>query len=191
MFQELAHKHKWHTDSGDSLYEIACEHLRRVYTSLAEKVCKLYAVGCLPQLAWPYTCTYLGQFLCASTNVQYDPCLVSNCALVRNQYQKPGWLLASYKVVMSEYKLGTRLSLLCPHCMCCGQYGEEDGRVDKVSSCCSTCLKLFDLQYVLYVHAHWLQLAHRCSEKTVIITDENCNCVNPLIIVAFPHDNLT
>ena len=38
-FQELAHKHKWHTDSGDSLYEIACEHLRRIYTSLAERVC--------------------------------------------------------------------------------------------------------------------------------------------------------
>lgn len=39
-FYRLALKHKWHTDSGDSLHEIACEHLRRVYTSIAEEVCK-------------------------------------------------------------------------------------------------------------------------------------------------------
>ena len=37
-FYRLALKHKWHTDSGDSLHEIACEHLRRVYTSIAEEV---------------------------------------------------------------------------------------------------------------------------------------------------------
>ncbi len=38
VFKELAHRHRWHTDNGDSLYEIACEHLRRVYTTLAERV---------------------------------------------------------------------------------------------------------------------------------------------------------
>ena len=37
-FYRLALKHKWHTDNGDSLHEIACEHLRRVYTSIAEEV---------------------------------------------------------------------------------------------------------------------------------------------------------
>lgn len=38
VFRELSYRHRWHTESGDSLYEIACEHLRRVYTSLAERV---------------------------------------------------------------------------------------------------------------------------------------------------------
>ena len=42
VFQKLAHKHRWHTDSGDSQYEMACEHLRRVYTSIAEKVLALW-----------------------------------------------------------------------------------------------------------------------------------------------------
>ena len=37
-FYELARKHKWHTEGGDSLHEIACEHLRRVYTKIAEEV---------------------------------------------------------------------------------------------------------------------------------------------------------
>ena len=37
-FYKLARKHKWHTDSGDSLHEISCEHLRRLYTKLAETV---------------------------------------------------------------------------------------------------------------------------------------------------------
>ena len=37
-FHQLARKHKWHTESGDSLHEIACEHLRRIYTSFAEQV---------------------------------------------------------------------------------------------------------------------------------------------------------
>ena len=37
-FHKLAHKHKWHTDSGDSLHEISCEHLRRVYTKLAAEL---------------------------------------------------------------------------------------------------------------------------------------------------------
>ena len=36
-FYQLARRHKWHTDSGDGLHEIACEHLRRVYTTLAER----------------------------------------------------------------------------------------------------------------------------------------------------------
>ena len=38
MFYHLARKHKWHTDSGEGLHEISCEHLRRVYTKMAEKV---------------------------------------------------------------------------------------------------------------------------------------------------------
>lgn len=38
IFHELASKHKWHTESGDSLHEIACEHLRRMFTSIAEEV---------------------------------------------------------------------------------------------------------------------------------------------------------
>lgn len=37
-FYKLARKHKWHTDSGDGLHEISCEHLRRLYTKLAETV---------------------------------------------------------------------------------------------------------------------------------------------------------
>lgn len=37
-FHQLARKHKWHTDNGDSLHEIACEHLRRIYTKIAEQV---------------------------------------------------------------------------------------------------------------------------------------------------------
>ena len=41
-FHRLALKHKWHTDNGDSLHEIACEHLRRVYTSIAEEVSAYY-----------------------------------------------------------------------------------------------------------------------------------------------------
>ena len=37
-FQLLASQHKWHTDSGDSFHEIACEHLRRIYTAIGEEV---------------------------------------------------------------------------------------------------------------------------------------------------------
>lgn len=37
-FQQLASKQKWHTDSGDSFNDISCEHLRRIYTSIAEEV---------------------------------------------------------------------------------------------------------------------------------------------------------
>ena len=42
-FYKLARKHKWHTDSGDSLHEISCEHLRRLYTKLAETVRTMYS----------------------------------------------------------------------------------------------------------------------------------------------------
>lgn len=45
IFYQLARKHKWHTDSGDSLDEIACEHLRRVYTSIAEEVHALFYIS--------------------------------------------------------------------------------------------------------------------------------------------------
>lgn len=38
IFHQLARKHNWHTDSGDSYHEIVCEHLRRIYTSIAEEV---------------------------------------------------------------------------------------------------------------------------------------------------------
>ena len=38
IFYKLARTHKWHTDSGDGLHEISCEHLRRLYTKLAETV---------------------------------------------------------------------------------------------------------------------------------------------------------
>lgn len=43
VFHQLARKQKWHTESGDSLYEIACGHLRRVYTNIAEQVCIAYS----------------------------------------------------------------------------------------------------------------------------------------------------
>lgn len=46
VFQKLAHKYRWHTDSGDSQYEMTCEHLRRVYTSIAEKVLADCCSGC-------------------------------------------------------------------------------------------------------------------------------------------------
>ena len=36
--QELARQHKWHTEGGESFHEIACEHLRRIYTAIAEEV---------------------------------------------------------------------------------------------------------------------------------------------------------
>lgn len=38
VYQRLACKHKWCTDSGDSVYELSCEHLRRLYTTMAKKV---------------------------------------------------------------------------------------------------------------------------------------------------------
>ena len=38
LYRNLAHKHRWCTDTGDSVYEIACEHLRRIYTSMATEV---------------------------------------------------------------------------------------------------------------------------------------------------------
>ena len=38
VYQKLAYTYKWHTDSGDSSYTIVSEHLRRVYTNMAEKV---------------------------------------------------------------------------------------------------------------------------------------------------------
>ena len=38
VFYQLARSHKWHTDSGENLHRIACEHLRRVYTSMADEV---------------------------------------------------------------------------------------------------------------------------------------------------------
>ena len=37
-FHHLCRQHKWHTESGDSLHDIACEHLRRIYTAFAEQV---------------------------------------------------------------------------------------------------------------------------------------------------------
>ena len=37
VYQKLAHKYKWTTDTGDSVYQISCEHLRRVYTSMAKQ----------------------------------------------------------------------------------------------------------------------------------------------------------
>ena len=37
-FHHLSHHGKWHTESGDNLHDIACEHLRRIYTSIAEQV---------------------------------------------------------------------------------------------------------------------------------------------------------
>ena len=37
-YRRLAGKWKWCSESGDSVFEIACEHLRRVYTSLAKQV---------------------------------------------------------------------------------------------------------------------------------------------------------
>ena len=37
-YKKVASKHKWCTDMGDSVHEIACEHLRRVYTSMAKQV---------------------------------------------------------------------------------------------------------------------------------------------------------
>ena len=37
-FHELAANHSWHTEGGESLHRIACEHLRRIYTSIADKV---------------------------------------------------------------------------------------------------------------------------------------------------------
>jgi tetratricopeptide (TPR) repeat protein len=38
VYQKLAHKHKWCTDTGLSVYEVSCEHLRRVYTSMAKQI---------------------------------------------------------------------------------------------------------------------------------------------------------
>ena len=38
-FYQLARRHKWHTESGEGLHEISCEHLRRVYTLIADQVC--------------------------------------------------------------------------------------------------------------------------------------------------------
>lgn len=38
VYRKLAHKHRWCTDTGDSVYEIACEHCRRLYTSMAKQV---------------------------------------------------------------------------------------------------------------------------------------------------------
>ena len=40
-FHHLSRQHKWHTDS---VHDIACEHLRRIYTSIAEQV---YACTCV------------------------------------------------------------------------------------------------------------------------------------------------
>ena len=37
-FHELTSINNWHTESGENLYRISCEHLRRIYTSIAEKV---------------------------------------------------------------------------------------------------------------------------------------------------------
>ena len=42
-FHGLAHKHHWHTEGGESLHQVACEHLRRVYTKMAEEVIRLAA----------------------------------------------------------------------------------------------------------------------------------------------------
>ena len=47
-FHHLSRHGKWHTDSGDNLHDIACEHLRRVYTSIAEQVhaeCIIYILA--------------------------------------------------------------------------------------------------------------------------------------------------
>ena len=38
IFYELTSANNWHTENGENLYRIACEHLRRIYTTIAEKV---------------------------------------------------------------------------------------------------------------------------------------------------------
>eukprot|EP00731_Ephydatia_muelleri_P031357 Em0022g871a len=38
VFHQLAKKYKWHSEEGDSLHAVACEHLRRIYTSIAERM---------------------------------------------------------------------------------------------------------------------------------------------------------
>ncbi len=38
VFHQLAREYRWHTESGDSLHEISCEHLRRLYTLIAHEV---------------------------------------------------------------------------------------------------------------------------------------------------------
>ena len=37
-FHGLTCVNRWHTDSGERLHPVACEHLRRVYTKMAEEV---------------------------------------------------------------------------------------------------------------------------------------------------------
>uniref|UniRef100_A0A1X7TNC5 Tetratricopeptide repeat protein 29 n=1 Tax=Amphimedon queenslandica TaxID=400682 RepID=A0A1X7TNC5_AMPQE len=37
IFYELTSANNWHTENGENLYRIACEHLRRIYTTIAEK----------------------------------------------------------------------------------------------------------------------------------------------------------
>ena len=44
VYQKLARKHKWCTDTGESVFEISCEHLRRVYTSMAKQVSDIICI---------------------------------------------------------------------------------------------------------------------------------------------------
>jgi tetratricopeptide (TPR) repeat protein len=37
-FHHMTSRHKWHTETGENLHKISCEHLRRIYTSIAEKM---------------------------------------------------------------------------------------------------------------------------------------------------------
>ena len=51
VYQKLAHKHKWTTDTGDSVYQISCEHLRRVYTSMAKQASSISDI-CVSLVIW-------------------------------------------------------------------------------------------------------------------------------------------
>lgn len=49
-FYQLARRHKWHTESGEGLHEVSCEHLRRVYTSIADQMITADYKGALQYL---------------------------------------------------------------------------------------------------------------------------------------------
>ena len=44
-FHQLARSHRWHTEAGDSLHRIGCEHLRRLYTKMADQVRRTWEGG--------------------------------------------------------------------------------------------------------------------------------------------------
>ncbi len=108
-FHGLARKHKWFTDNGEELHKIACEHLRRMYTKIAEQVC-------------------MSAGLCFSG---FNKCLHVGCVATRFMLRAPRMLsLTSRKLTKWSEKVRACFNECSQHgslTLCVGGDGYQEG----------------------------------------------------------------